>query len=194
MPAKTRDHQSDRPQLSVWRPPVWHKKMVWAELEGGQRWHDTDLSATVSAAFLHKGIFLASYKDSLRAKCGGERFESGERLLHVSREDTTMLLCMFPLCGRPVVSQIDTGSISSVLELLVDTLFLIFTRLRIELDVNHSSLIQIWRKLKIIFSLDAGLWPLLSHRRGQHIPIWWSAKNKKLSLCCLLKNEPIQLT
>lgn len=93
----------------------------WSE----QSWREakddmTDLSATVSVAFSHKGIFLTSYKDSLGAKCRGERFESGETL-HVSREETTgrdSLLCMFPLCGRPknsqIISQMYTDSISSV--------------------------------------------------------------------------------
>lgn len=176
--------------------------MVWAELEGGQRWHDTDLSATVSEAFLHKGIFLASYKDRLRAKCGGERFESGETLLHPSWEDNTCqgsLLCMFSLCGRPGVAWYHRCTlIPFLLSLYIHYpirgwTFLISTSLRVGLDVNPSSFIQIFRKWKVIFSLNAGLWPLLSHRRVTHSKMV-ICKNQKISLCCLLKNELTQLT
>lgn len=50
MSAKTRGRESDRPQLSVWRLPVWDKKDSLSGAGGSQRWHDTGLHATVSAA------------------------------------------------------------------------------------------------------------------------------------------------
>lgn len=86
------------------------KMMIWMELEGSQRWHDTDLSATVSAAFSHRGIILDSYKDSLRAKC--EETTSA----HLQRIE--LLWCTFPFCGWSencqIVLQMYTHYISSV--------------------------------------------------------------------------------
>lgn len=71
------------------------KTMVCVKLEGSQRRHDTDLSTAVS--FSKKGsFFLASCKESLRAKRGGKGHSSREILLHISGEETTgqrSLLC-----------------------------------------------------------------------------------------------------
>lgn len=88
--------------------PSETERTVWAELEGGQRWHRTDLSASycLSRFFFFQHIQRHVF-ESLRAKCGGERFENRKALLHASPEDTTssgFALCMFPLCGRPVVT------------------------------------------------------------------------------------------
>lgn len=78
---------------------------------------------TLISALLPLWLFYTkAYFDLQRqprgAKCGGERFESGETL-YVSREETTgSLSCMFPLCGRlensQIISQMYTDSISSI--------------------------------------------------------------------------------
>lgn len=68
-------------------------------------------SACLAVTDFHtKAYFFASYQEGWgggKVWIGGEVSENGETLLQVSGEEATVapFLCMFPLCGRPVYSQ-----------------------------------------------------------------------------------------
>lgn len=83
------------------------------KLEGGQRQYECfGLLLCLSSCYWlpHKGIFFCQLPRRLgggKVWIGGEVSENGETLLQVSGEEATVapFLCMFPLCGRPVYSQ-----------------------------------------------------------------------------------------